>query len=542
MMINRSVAKKNDSPGQKPAAVVPQTTTTVETTINASWTWANPVFKAYNGYSSYYDVFTIVASTANQYTFSSRSAVGTYGYLYLPSFNKSLPEQNLINYGQSWETNGQFQFTNYLDSGVTYYLVVATSRYLDIGKYQLVITGTNRVTLKRITVLEPAMSNISVDSAFTNLQPVFQESCRGSSFYSYDIFLIVPLKSDNYTVEVVTEFGSTIQMFTPKFDPLATKYNLLAMIESNGYNSYLRMNVPLVASNQYYLVLSSFTYYQVQRYRLTFRSLSKFNMTKLTNNFISTINTPSSLTKTSPRYSQGYGGTNSYYYKIFHISVPQLGIYSFIGYSNISLIGYFYEISVSPMLYYSNMIFRDYYSDPEAKLVVKAKLTPAMNYYLLVTTPYPNTTGAFYLTAVGPKPFHMTAVPDSSTSTVTLSSSLTSRSSRFSRCDLYYGNFYYRLFNISVPSLGLYTIKTVGLMDTFGCLYRNQFDPTNSRDNLFSFDDQSGGNNQFAIITVLHPNTIYYLASSTNREDSVGSFKVTASGPAKMTIVAADSA
>lgn len=73
-------------------------------------------------------------------------------------------------------------------------------------------------------------------------------------------------------------------------------------------------------------------------------------------------------------------------------------------------------------------------------------------------------------------------------------------------------------------------------MDTFGCMYKNQFDRTAPQSNLLTYDDQSGGKDQFAITTIMNRGTVYYLAASTMREDRLGLFKVSVSGPAKASI------
>lgn len=80
-------------------------------------------------------------------------------------------------------------------------------------------------------------------------------------------------------------------------------------------------------------------------------------------------------------------------------------------------------------------------------------------------------------------------------------------------------------------------MKSQGSLDTFGCLYSNQFDPTAPDTSVTTYDDQSGGNDQFAVTAVLNINTTYYLAATTNTEGRTGSFKVVVSGPAKATIL-----
>lgn len=129
-------------------------------TIKGSWTWANPVFQRQYGYGPvYYDIFRVVPSASGDHQFSSNGSVAAYGYLYLPSFNQSAPERNMINYGYPSGTSQQFQFTNDLESGISYYLVATTADFLEIGQYQLIVTSAAKVTITRITSTDSIAEN-----------------------------------------------------------------------------------------------------------------------------------------------------------------------------------------------------------------------------------------------------------------------------------------------------------------------------------------------------------------------------------------------
>lgn len=123
------------------------------TKIYGSWTWANPTFQVYRNYyaSFYYDVLKVVASVAGIYTFTNKASVGTYSYLYLPSFNAASPEENLFSTGYRLDTQNEYVISINLESDTAYYLVVTTSEYLQTGEYQLTATGPAKVTLTRNT-------------------------------------------------------------------------------------------------------------------------------------------------------------------------------------------------------------------------------------------------------------------------------------------------------------------------------------------------------------------------------------------------------
>lgn len=125
---------------------------TAASTSKASWSWANPVF--YNPYTSrggYYNVFKVVAPTSGDFTFSSESFVSTMGFLYLPTFTDTSPEEHLVTYGYPSGTNQQFGFTYYLESGTSYYLLVTTYRFLEIGQYKVSVTGAVKANVRRMT-------------------------------------------------------------------------------------------------------------------------------------------------------------------------------------------------------------------------------------------------------------------------------------------------------------------------------------------------------------------------------------------------------
>ena len=120
--------------------------------MKASFTWANPSFQnPYNGYTSYYDVFKIVASVADNYRFFSTSSISTVGFLNYPSFNTSSPQQNIVVYGYPSGTTRQFDFTYYLQSGKPYYLVLTTNGYFQFAQPQVNITGSSKLTIRRTT-------------------------------------------------------------------------------------------------------------------------------------------------------------------------------------------------------------------------------------------------------------------------------------------------------------------------------------------------------------------------------------------------------
>lgn len=71
-------------------------------------------------------------------------------------------------------------------------------------------------------------------------------------------------------------------------------------------------------------------------------------------------------------------------------------------------------------------------------------------------------------------------------------------------------------------------------MDTYGYIYKNSFNPTNSLVNLLAEDDQSYHNDQFKLVTPLQINTTYILVVTTYSPKVIGMFSVLVIGPNKV--------
>lgn len=112
------------------------------------------------------------------------------------------------------------------------------------------------------------------------------------------------------------------------------------------------------------------------------------------------------------------------------------------------------------------------------------------------------------------------------------SSDLNSNSSMFARDD--YGkirSYYYEAIEVNVSTSGYYSIKSNSSINTYGILYTNNFDPYVVNINRQSTDDNSGGNNQFAITFRLENSTKYFLIVTTSTPNVKGAFSVIVTGP-----------
>lgn len=93
------------------------------------------------------------------------------------------------------------------------------------------------------------------------------------------------------------------------------------------------------------------------------------------------------------------------------MSVSELGLYTLLGYSSISMTIYLYENNFSPMFLDQNRVSITSGRDERANVVSKAKLPANNDYYVVVETTDTQKTGAFNLTISGPKKVSLSAIP-----------------------------------------------------------------------------------------------------------------------------------
>jgi len=113
---------------------------------------------------------------------------------------------------------------------------------------------------------------------------------------------------------------------------------------------------------------------------------------------------------------------------------------------------------------------------------------------------------------------------------VTISSLLTIYSERFTRPNDTDYIHYYEAFEVTVPVDGDYIIKSDSSIDTIGLLYTENFYSSLITLNLFTSDDDSGGNEQFQMNIYLKSNKRYILVVTTSGSSITGRYTLLVSG------------
>ena len=109
--------------------------------------------------------------------------------------------------------------------------------------------------------------------------------------------------------------------------------------------------------------------------------------------------------------------------------------------------------------------------------------------------------------------------------------SLSSNSARFVRAGQSSGVFYYQALQLTIRTTGEYTIRSDSLLDTYGYLYANSFDPSYPTQNLIAYDDDSGASGQFLFNATLGYGRTFVLVVTTYAQNITGSYLATAFGP-----------
>jgi len=111
---------------------------------------------------------------------------------------------------------------------------------------------------------------------------------------------------------------------------------------------------------------------------------------------------------------------------------------------------------------------------------------------------------------------------------------LLSYSSTFVRPHSNMSDYHYQAIAVDISKTGPYSFISSSQIDTYGCFYNYAVDPTDPYRSLVTFDNDSGGNQQFKISLGLESGKTYVLIVTTFAPNVTGFFTITAVGPASV--------
>ncbi len=122
--------------------------------------------------------------------------------------------------------------------------------------------------------------------------------------------------------------------------------------------------------------------------------------------------------------------------------------------------------------------------------------------------------------------FHLIDISES-----VYSSALTADSQTYSRvCGK--TNYYYETIQVNAVTAGSYSLSSSSTIDTYGHLYKDNFNPTNPSENSLAWnDDENRCRRQFKLLTYLQANITYVLVVTTFSPNVQGNFLVHVTGP-----------
>ncbi|CAF3759357.1 unnamed protein product, partial [Rotaria sordida] len=123
------------------------------------------------------------------------------------------------------------------------------------------------------------------------------------------------------------------------------------------------------------------------------------------------------------------------------------------------------------------------------------------------------------------------------TTNAAYSSVLTTNSRRFSRAGEENSNYYYEVFQVTVPTSGYYRFRSNSIVDTYCYLYTNNFIPSSPTLNLLAQDDDTGGSLQFQFTLYLQSTVVYMFVVTTYSQNITGPYTVIASGLTRVNFV-----
>jgi len=91
--------------------------------------------------------------------------------------------------------------------------------------------------------------------------------------------------------------------------------------------------------------------------------------------------------------------------------------------------------------------------------------------------------------------------------------------------------YYYEVYSLTVATNGYYTITSNSTFDSYGLIYRDNFDRSMPNVNLLQQNDDGAGNHQFLLRLFLQTSLSYELVVTTYASTVIGSFSISSIGP-----------
>ncbi|CAF1443341.1 unnamed protein product [Adineta ricciae] len=269
--------------------------------------------------------------------------------------------------------------------------------------------------------------------------------------------------------------------------------------------------------------------------------IQKFEYSSNSCNMLSVIQwtNSSTLTENSQIYSQDCN-QKSYYYESFEIRVPENRYYSIWSTSQVDTSGFIYEKNFDPLNPNENLLTKNDDGESNEQFKFELPLYNDTKYILVVTTYSPKMTGDITIHMSGVKNVTVTrlckycfATPVNIQSNYSLE--LTPDSPKYCR-DYVKRRYYYQTLQINVMKTSSYVIWSESKIETYGYLYKDNFDPLQPFGNLIKQHSGKCNQEQLKFYINLEENTKYILVITTYYPNITGNFSIFISGQNHATI------
>ena len=97
-------------------------------------------------------------------------------------------------------------------------------------------------------------------------------------------------------------------------------------------------------------------------------------------------------------------------------------------------------------------------------------------------------------------------------------------------------NYYDEVMQVNVVDTGCYILGINSTVDTYGYIYKNNYNSSRPSENLLSHNDYESGGGQFRFASYLEANTKYILVVTTYSRNATEKFSIVVSGSKSVTV------
>ncbi|CAF4021345.1 unnamed protein product [Adineta steineri] len=273
------------------------------------------------------------------------------------------------------------------------------------------------------------------------------------------------------------------------------------------------------------IIVADFLNHRIQKFQLFKESCVN------TSSVVQTVYA-SELTTKSPTYFPKCS-ESSFYYEAIQVNVRRSGLYTFFSKSNIDTYGSIHNDYFNPSNAYENQLADDGDNCKPHQFRFTIALESSIKYVLVVATRESSKGGVFSIFVSGPdnvdlKKINYPPVSEKlfpSGTRPNYSSELTTKSQTYSR-DCQKSNYYYETIRMNIMKNGDYALGSNSSMDTFGDIYKDDFNPMNPFENLLLQNYRRCSRQNFKFIANLHTGTKYILVVTTRNPNITGNFSI----------------